>query len=127
MSETSEKSKMDFCPIGSTLDLFNRKWIFCVMVNIFMGLKHFNEFKQVNPGISNHVLSQTLKYMEENELILKDSKDNKTSYSLTEKGFKTNKILYDLVIYYLDELNYTNLGDNDKKHVLDYYKNILQI
>ena len=61
----------DICPIGNTLDLFNRKWIFCIMSNIFRGMTHFNEFKDANPTISNHVLAQTLKYMEENDLINK--------------------------------------------------------
>ncbi|AMK15484.1 winged helix-turn-helix transcriptional regulator [Methanobrevibacter olleyae] len=128
MVEIDINNNGNFCPIGSTLDLFNRKWIFCVMINIFMGLNHFNEFKEANSGISNHVLSQTLKYMEENKLIEKKvSEDSKTSYNLTEKGFNTNKILYEFVIYYLNELNYTNLDSDDKKEILSYYKNILQI
>ena len=67
------------CPIGNTLDLFNRKWIFCIMSNIFRGMTHFNEFKQTNPTISNHVLAQTLKYMEEQDLITKLSLMNFTT------------------------------------------------
>ena len=54
--------------------------------------KHFNEFKQDKPELSNVVLSDTLKYLEKKELISKniieeDSKRN-IEYFLTEKGKK---------------------------------------
>ena len=101
-------SENNFCPIGNTLDVFNRKWIFCILSNIFSGKTHFNEFKQANPTISNNVLSQTLKYMEEQSLITKtvvDKLHNKTEYHLTEKGLKTNKILYEITSFYFNELN----------------------
>ncbi|MBO6123095.1 MAG: winged helix-turn-helix transcriptional regulator [Methanobrevibacter sp.] len=79
----------------------------------------------------NHVLSQTLKYMEENELIKKETIDektrNKTSYVLLEKGMKTNRILYELTIYSLNELNCSKLGDNVKEEILENYTNSLNL
>ena len=114
----------DFCPIGNTLDVFNRKWIFCILSNIFSGKFHFNEFKQANPTISNNVLSQTLKYMEEQDLITKtviDKIHNKTEYHLTEKGLKTNKILYEITSFYFNELT-DNFGDESKNEILKNYE-----
>ena len=114
----------NICPIGNTLDVFNRKWIFCIMSNIFRGKTHFNEFKQMNPTISNHVLAQTLKYMEEQGLITKtviDEVHNKTEYALTEKGRKTNKILFEITSYYFNELDQDH-GEDDKKEILNAYK-----
>lgn len=116
----------NLCPIGNTLDLFNRKWIFCIMSNIFRGMTHFNEFKQANPTISNHVLAQTLKYMEEQDLIEKtvvDELHNKTEYSLTEKGLKANRILYELTLYSFENLDYKDFEEKKKKELLDEYKN----
>ena len=115
------------CPIGNTLDFFNRKWIFCIMSNIFMGMTHFNEFKQANPTISNHVLAQTLKYMEEQDLITKtvvDELHNRTEYALTPKGLKANKILYEITEYYFNELNYTNYDDTEVEELLGEYREI---
>lgn len=120
----------NICPIGNTLDLFNRKWIFCIMSNIFRGMKHFNEFKQANPTISNHVLAQTLKYMEEQELIIKtivDEVHNKTEYALTPKGLKANKILYEITEYYFDELNYSNFDDSKIEELMGEYHEIYNI
>ena len=71
-------------------------------------MKHFSEFKKANPTISNHILAETLKYMEENGLITKTTIEEgprvQTEYCLTEKGFKTNKILYEITSYYFNEL-----------------------
>lgn len=116
----------NFCPIGNTLDFFNRKWIFCILSNIFRGMKHFSEFKEANPTISNHILAQTLKYMEENDLInktvIEDTPRPKTEYSLTEKGLKTNKILFEITNFYLDELNYAGFSDDEKEQLLAEYR-----
>ncbi|WP_407374495.1 winged helix-turn-helix transcriptional regulator [Methanobrevibacter sp.] len=118
------------CPIGNTLDLFNRKWIFCIMSNIFRGMTHFNEFKQANPTISNHVLAQTLKYMEEQDLITKtvvDELHNRTEYALTPKGLRANKILYEITEYYFEELNYTNYDDMEVEELLVEYREIYDV
>ena len=67
---------------------------------MFNGCKYCTDFQQSNSDLSNYVLSQTLKYMENRGLIEKQHSDlktrNKTSYKLSEKGLKTNKILYEL-------------------------------
>lgn len=52
--------------------------------------------------------------MVENGLINKTQKGNKTAYFLTEKGFKANKIIYELACYSLDELKYSSLEDSEK-------------
>ena len=117
----------DICPVGDTLDLFNRKWIFCILSNIFYGAKHFKEFKELNPDISNHVLSQTLKYMVENGLITKAEDWNRTIYALTEKGFKANKIIFELACYSLDELKYSSLEDSEKTEIKENYRKTLKL
>ena len=69
--------------------------------------------------------------MEENELIKKETIDektrNKTSYVLLEKGMKTNRILYELTIYSLNELNCSKLSDNVKEEILENYTNSLNL
>ena len=121
----------NICPIGSTLDYFNRKWIFCILSNIFRGMKHFSEFKKANPTLSNHVLAETLKYMEENDLIektiIEENPRVKTEYSLTEKGRKTNKILYEITSYYFNELNYVGYDDSQKEEILKEYEKAFEI
>ena len=66
----------DACPINSVNDLLSRKWVFGIMKDLFAGKKHFNEFKQDKPDLSNVVLSDNLKYLEMNGLIYKNVCDN---------------------------------------------------
>ena len=94
-------------------------------------MKHFSEFKKAYPTISNHVLAETLKYMEENDLIektiIEENPRIKTEYSLTEKGRKTNKILYEITSYYFNELNYVGYDDSQKEDILNEYKKAFEI
>ena len=100
-------------------------------MDMFRGKKHFTEFQESNPTLSNHVLSQTLKYMEEMELIKKEKSDlktrNKTSYILLEKGLKTNKILYELSVFSLNELECSKLKKDIKNEILENYTESLNI
>ena len=99
------------------------------MSNIYNGKTHFNEFKQMNPTISNHVLAQTLKYMEDQDMVVKtviDEVHNKTEYSLTEKGLKTNKILYEITSYFFNELDDTR-SENEKENLLAEYREVYGI
>lgn len=121
----------DICPVSDSLEFFSRKWVLCILMDMFRGKKHFTEFQESNPNLSNYVLSQTLKYMEEVRLIKKEKINektrNKTSYILLDKGLKTNKILYELSIYSINELNCSKLNDNVKNKLLDDYTESLNL
>lgn len=121
----------DICPVSESLDFFSRKWVLCILMDMFRGKKHFTEFQESNPTLSNHVLSQTLKYMEEMELIKKEKSDlktrNKTSYILLEKGLKTNKILYEVSVFSLNELECSKLKKDIKNEILENYTESLNI
>ena len=121
----------DICPVSESLDFFSRKWVLCILMDMFRGKKHFTEFQESNPTLSNHVLSQTLKYMEEMELIKKEKSElktrNKTTYILLEKGLKTNKILYELSVFSLNELECSKLKKDIKNEILENYTESLNI
>lgn len=121
----------DICPVSDSLDFFSRKWVLCILMDMFRGKKHFTDFQESNPELSNHVLSQTLKYMEEVGLITKETVDektrNKTYYKLSDKGLKTNKILYELSVYSLNELECSKLNENVKKEILENYTDSLSL
>nr|WP_295161528.1 helix-turn-helix domain-containing protein [uncultured Methanobrevibacter sp.] len=117
------------CPINSVNDLLSRKWVFGIMKDLFAGKKHFNEFKEDKPNLSNVVLSDTLKYLENQGMISKkiiedDAKRN-TEYYLTEKGKKMNKILYDMVIFGLYELEGDLRDEEFKEEIKKGYEEIL--
>ena len=95
---------------------------------MFLGKKQFSEFLE-EKTLSNRVLTDTLKFMEDNDLITKNVFENdiKTEYQLTEKGFKLNKILYDMLHYGLTEVNSGNLSEDQKEELLKEYEILFKI
>lgn len=59
------------CPVELTVQLINKKWIIQIIRDLFFGKTHFSEFKEDKPELSNKVLSNCLKNLEENGLIKK--------------------------------------------------------
>ncbi|MCD7781394.1 MAG: helix-turn-helix transcriptional regulator [Methanosphaera sp.] len=115
------------CPIDSTLRLIGRKWVIALIKDMYLGKKHFSQFKEYKPELTNTVLSDTLKFMEQEGLVEKITYDkNNTEYHLTDKSRKLNIIIYDLVEYGLDVLGCNNISidsfpermKNDSKKLL---------
>ncbi len=120
------------CPIENTLKLLNRKWTVVLIRDMFLGKKHFKEFKENKDNLSNNVLSDTLKSMESNELIekriFKDGNKNLTEYYLTPRGLRLNRILFEMASFGLDELECGDEGDLEIiKMFKEYYSEIFKI
>lgn len=86
---------------------------------MFFGKKHFKEFKEDKPKLSNKVLSSCLKDLEENGLIEKkvlNTTPVTTEYYLTEYGRSMNRIVYELAMFTLSaEDSYTEETRNELK------------
>ena len=106
------------CPIELVVKLINKKWVIQIMRDLFYGKSRFHEFKEDKPDLSNKVLSNCLKDMENNGLIHKivDKCDKKNvRYRLTEKGKSLNKVLYEIAMVTVDSENYSDRIRNDLK------------
>ena len=111
------------CPIENTLKLLNRKWAIVLIREMFQGKKYFRQFSQIE-GLSNTVLSDTLKDMESKGLVTK----NGAEYYLTNKGLRLNRVLYEMAVYGLDELECGEERDLEIINMFkDYYREILKV
>lgn len=121
-------SKNIICPVDRTLNLINKKWSIQIIRDMFFGKKHFKEFKEDKPKLSNKVLSGCLKELEENGLIEKkvlNTTPVTTEYYLTEYGKSMNKIVYELAMFTLsDEKSYSDEIRNELK---ENFKKTLEI
>ena len=119
------------CPVELSLQLINRKWVLQIICEMFFGKTKFSEFQERNPELSNKALSRSLKYMEEQKLIKKvvDEKDKKNiNYFLTEKGKSLNYVLYDLVLFTLnDKDNEKYYSEENKIRTKEMFKERLEI
>lgn len=120
MSKFEEKIKV--CPLESSLELINKKWIILIVRDLFFGKTRFSQFKESNPEMSNAALSGCLAQMEEDNLIKKTVDDNSTSYELTENGKKLNRIVYELVMFTLNTNYNDNFSDEAKTAIEKIYR-----
>ena len=96
---------------------------------MFFGKKHFKEFKEDKPKLSNKVLSNCLKELEENGLIEKkvlNTTPITTEYYLTEYGKSMNRIVYELAMFTLDN-NDRSYSEETKKELKNNFKQTLKI
>ncbi len=116
------------CPVDRTLKLFNKKWSIQIIRDMFFGKKHFKEFKEDKPNLSNKVLSGCLKELEENGLIEKkvlNTTPVTTEYYLTEYGQSMNRIVYELAMFTLrDEESY---NEETRQELKETFKDTLKI
>lgn len=114
-------------PIEKTLKLLNRKWTIMILRDMFMGKKYFHEFKDEHENLNNNVLSDTLKFMEKENLIKKELIDKKNSYQLTRKGKKLNRILYEILDYSLDNLLNNKYNELEVEKIKSNHLKLLNI
>lgn len=116
MTEIEETVK--YCPVELSLELITKKWVIQIVRDMLFGKKHFNEFKENKPELTNKSLSRCLKEMEENNIIIKKVDENNpknTEYYLTDKGESLNKIVYELAMYTVNTDKFNQYFDEDSK------------
>lgn len=121
-------SEKIICPVDRTLNLFNKKWCIQIIRDMFFGKKHFKEFKEDKPNLSNKVLSSCLKELEENGLIEKkvlNTTPVTTEYYLTEYGQSMNRIVYELAMFTLNDEN--SYSDETRAELIDNFRKTLKI
>ena len=90
------------CPIEVALKYVGKKWSIDLIKNLFYGMSHFNEFLEANPKLSAKMLSQRLKDLEKNGLVVKEVVSVtplSIEYRLTDKGRALNKVVYELAVF----------------------------
>jgi DNA-binding HxlR family transcriptional regulator len=96
------------CPIETTVDLIGDKWKVLIMRNLFLfGTQRFGELKRGINGISEKMLTQQLRQLEQSGLITRKvyaEVPPRVEYSLTELGDSLKPIFDAMHIWGTDYL-----------------------
>jgi len=90
------KNELPPCPVETTLSLIGDKWKVFIIRDLLTGTKRFGELRKSLTGISQKVLTQHLRIMEENGLVNRKvfaEVPPRVEYSLAEIGFSLKAIL----------------------------------
>ncbi|MCJ8007057.1 winged helix-turn-helix transcriptional regulator [Lederbergia wuyishanensis] len=101
MQELKEELVIE-CSIEKALNIIGGKWSFLILKQLFEGTKRFGEIQKSIPKISPKALTDTLRHLEENEVVIRKVTPTvpvTVEYSLTEKGQALHKILKEMKIW----------------------------
>jgi DNA-binding HxlR family transcriptional regulator len=90
------------CPVKTAMKYLGKRWTFEIIRDLFFQNRRFSEFLELNEGLSNKMLSQRLKELENagivNKLILSKT-PLKIEYELTPRGMRLNRVLYEIALF----------------------------
>ncbi|MFX1505895.1 MAG: winged helix-turn-helix transcriptional regulator [Promethearchaeota archaeon] len=98
------------CPVKVALSYIGKKWTIEIIRDMMFGNTRFKDFLRENPQLSSKVLAQRLRDLEKQKIITKTTNGNHLTveYHLTERGFRLNRVLYELALFsydtYIEEL-----------------------
>ncbi|NMM64940.1 helix-turn-helix transcriptional regulator [Clostridium sp. P21] len=90
------KKELPACPVETTLLLIGEKWKVLILRDLMEGTKRFGELKKSIGTISQKMLTQQLREMEEDGLVSRKAYAEippRVEYSLTEYGVSLKPIL----------------------------------
>ncbi|OXS77432.1 winged helix-turn-helix transcriptional regulator [Domibacillus enclensis] len=90
------------CSIEKALNIIGSKWSFLILRELFCGTKRFGELERAVQGISPKALTDTLRHMEANDILVRDVYPTvplRVEYTLTEKGQDFHKIIKEMKIW----------------------------
>lgn len=89
-----DNMNQEMCPkMEATLTLLSKKWIGLIVLSLLNGPKKFMELEKFIPGISSRLLSERLKELEKEGIVLKEvyaETPVRIEYDLTKKGKDLN-------------------------------------
>lgn len=94
------KKELPECPVATTVALIGSKWKLLIIRNLLQRPWRFNELKKDLEGISQKVLTDSLRLMEEDGLVIRTAYPEvpaRVEYKLSELGYSLKPILDSMV------------------------------
>lgn len=98
--DVMNKQELPACPVEITLSLMADKWKFLIIRDLLTGTKRFGELQRSIGRVSQKVLTNNLRQMEQSGLIIRKvyaEVPPKVEYSLTDLGKSLKPILDSMV------------------------------
>jgi DNA-binding HxlR family transcriptional regulator len=74
------------CSVACTADIIGSKWTAVIVHDLSEGARRFSELERSCPGISPRTLSERLRALEQDDIVVRTSGRRRVEYELTPKG-----------------------------------------
>ena len=95
-----KKSELPDCPVATVLQILSNKWKIYILQKLFERPHRFNELKNSIQGISAKILTESLRQLEEDKIILRkvecENPPQKVEYFLSELGEKLRPLIFEI-------------------------------
>ncbi|WP_375088719.1 winged helix-turn-helix transcriptional regulator [Peribacillus sp. RS7] len=111
-----DKKDLTLCPVATTVGLIGNKWKLLILRELLTGTKRFGELRNGITGISQKVLTQNLRSMEEDGIIERKiyaEVPPRVEYYLSDLGNTLRPIMNVMEEWGLDYLD--RVSDDSKK------------
>lgn len=108
MNELQGRVLSKNCPSRTILNHLTSRWGVLVMIVLLTGTKRFSEMRREIEGVSERMLSETLKQLEADGMLIRHSYNTvppHTDYTLTEHGIQAAEKIRHLVDWLENNLN----------------------
>lgn len=99
-SQTQDQAVNGVCPLfHAAIELIGKRWTGAIISALTEGPLRFGELARAVPGLSDRLLSQRLRELEEEGLVEREVEAGtpvRVSYSLTEKGVELRPAISEL-------------------------------
>lgn len=96
------KDELPACPVAITVGLIGNKWKLFILRNLLVGTNRFGELQKTIPGISQKVLTDNLRSMEKDGIIVRTvfaEVPPRVEYQLSELGDTMRPIIAAMEIW----------------------------
>lgn len=94
MADMSAPEGPAYCPyFHRTIELIGRRWTGAALLALAAGCTSYSEIRDAIPGISDRLLSERLKELEAEGIVVRSVSGRSTSYELTERGEALGPVL----------------------------------
>jgi len=102
-----KSGKKIHCPVTASIELIGGKWKTIILYSLLSGTRRFGEIAVRIPDISRKVLTEQLKELESDGLIVREQYKEippRVEYSLTELGKSLSSVFRELEIWGTENL-----------------------
>ena len=104
--QENKKMALNECPVTYVMEKIGGYWKPIILFHLLSGSKRYSELRKAIPAITEKMLIQHLKQLENDRLVIRESKPvvpPYVTYTLSESGERLQTVLHEMALWGIDD------------------------